>query len=364
MLATRFPDAAAPDVAELDLTASHTPLPSPAELRAALPLCHDARRSVEKGRRALRDVLSGRDPRLVVIVGPCSLHDRAGALEYARRLQRLALEHSDALVVVMRTYVEKPRTTVGWKGLVNDPRLDGSSDIATGLRTARELLLAINQLGVPCATELLDPIAARYLEDLVAWGGIGARTVESQTHRELASGFPAPVGVKNATDGSVQSAVDAIVAARAPHQTLSIDERGAVAVRRSPGNRHAHVVLRGGRDGPNCDRATLERAAAGVARTREERPVLVDCSHGNSGKDYRRQGDVLTKLLDDRSTRLAGVLLESNLREGRQDAAPGKPPLPGLSITDACIGWDETERLLSTLAQALRGPGTGGETAA
>jgi 3-deoxy-7-phosphoheptulonate synthase len=335
--------------------ASHAALPSPAALRAALPCDDAAARAVARGRAAIADVLAGRDPRWVVIAGPCSLHDPAGTLIYARRLAQLAAAHRDTLVVAMRCYVEKPRTTLGWRGLVHDPDLDGRGDVARGLAVSRALLREINRLGLPCATELLDPIVARYLEDLVAWGGIGARTAQSQTHRELASGHPAPIGFKNATDGDVQPAIDAVAAARAPHTALTIDLQGRAVVHRTPGNAAAHVVLRGGSAGPNHDRATIERAAEAVARHPAERPILVDCSHGNSGKDPARQGGVLRELLAARSPRVAGALLESNLRTGRQSLDPGSRPRVGVSVTDACVGWRETRRLVEQLAASLRG---------
>ena len=331
-----------------------TTLPTPDELRALLPRTGTVARSVERAREGVRDVLAGRDPRLIVIVGPCSLHDPTEALVYARRLARLAREHRDTLLIAMRCYVEKPRTTLGWKGLVHDPDLDGSGDIARGLSLARSLLLAINRLGLPCASELLDPIVARYLEDLMVWGSIGARTAQSQPHRELASGYRAPIGVKNTTDGDVQPAIDAVESARAPHSTLSIDRLGRAVRQRTLGNPSTHIVLRGGRAGPNCDRETIERSARAVAQTGRERPVLVDCSHGNSGKDHRLQEAVAHGLLADRSPRLAGLLIESNLRAGRQSWNPGERPQPGLSITDACIGWTATRRLVSGVARTLR----------
>jgi 3-deoxy-7-phosphoheptulonate synthase len=357
MLAAQLPTAVA--AATPDGCDAPMPLPSPNAVREALPRSSAAASCVEAGRRALRDVLAGRDDRLVVIAGPCSLHDPSETLVYARRLRRLASENSDALVVAMRCYVEKPRTTVGWKGLAHDPGLDGSGDVARGILLSRALLHEISTLGLPCATELLDPIVARYLEDLVAWGSIGARTAQSQTHRELASGHPAPIGVKNATDGDVQPAIDAVEATRAAHSALTIDANGRAGVRRTPGNASAHIVLRGGRSGPNCDCATIERTADAIARSARERPVLVDCSHGNSRKDHRRQAQVARQLLDRRSPRLAGVLIESNLRAGRQPWRPGERPAPGLSITDACIGWAQTRRLVGQLAEAVRGTRSG-----
>lgn len=334
-----------------------TPLPSPAELGRRLPLCEAAAHTVDAGRAALRDVLAGRDPRLVVIAGPCGVHDSASTLVYARRLKRLADEHADALVVLMRCYVEKPRTRLGWKGLAHDPDLDGSGDIARGIALSRALLLEISRMGLPCASELLDPVVARYLEDTIAWGSIGARTAHSQTHRELASGHPAPIGVKNAPDGDVQVAVDAVVAARAAHGALTIDETGRVVARRTGGNPDGHVVLRGGTAGPNADRDSIEGAADALGCGPGERPVLVDCSHGNARGDLRRQIEVARSLAADRSPRLAGLLIESHLQQGRQDWTPGTPPRPGLSLTDPCLGWRPTRALLGQLAGAVRRAG-------
>jgi 3-deoxy-7-phosphoheptulonate synthase len=329
-------------------------LPTPLELAQRLPLAGAAAATVARGREALRAILDGRDPRRVAIVGPCSLHEAEGTFEFARRLRTLADELGDELLIVMRTYVEKPRSTVGWKGLVNDPHLDGSCDIAHGLGLAREWMLRISAMGLPCASELLDPLAAPYFADLLTWGGIGARTAESQPHRELASGFPAPVGFKNGTQGDLQGALDAVVAARAPQSAIGLDARGRATVRRLPGNPYAHVVLRGGKHGSNHDAATVERAARALRRDRGGmRPVLVDCSHGNSGKDPALQSVVLQAVLrqlraGDRS--IAGVLLESHLRPGRQVWRAGEARPTGISITDACIGWDETEQLLRNAA--------------
>ena len=339
--------------------AATTALPSPARLREVLPLDAVAAATVGAGRAAIRDVLAGRDPRWIVIAGPCSLHDPAETLRYAALLARVAERHRDALVVAMRCYVEKPRTTLGWKGLVHDPGLDGTGDLARGLALSRALMLEIARLGLPVATELLDPIVARYLEDAVAWGSIGARTAHSQTHRELASGHPAPIGVKNAPDGDVQSAIDAVSAARAEHTALSVDPDGRVAALLTPGNDAAHIVLRGGSAGPNHAADVVQSAGDAIARSDAERGVLVDCSHGNSRKDPTRQPTVARELLTDRPSRLAGVLIESNLRPGRQSWSTGERPEPGLSITDACLGWLETKRLIDEVAAAARRALTG-----
>ena len=328
---------------------------SPRRVKAELPLDDAARARVSGTRAAIRDLLHGRDARrLLVVVGPCSIHDPAAALEYAARLARVAARTRDALLVVMRAYFEKPRTTVGWKGLINDPHLDGTCDIPQGLRLARETLLRVNRLGVPCGSELLDPISPQYVADLLAWGSIGARTSQSQTHRELASGVSMPVGFKNGTDGNVEVARDAMIAARHPHSFLGIDADGAAAAVATRGNPDRHLVLRGG-DRPNHGPRDVARAAALVAGEGVARPVLVDCSHGNSGKDHTRQAGVCREVLAQvrgGQGAILGVLLESNLEPGRQDWRPGAPLRYGVSITDACMGWAETEALLEEIAGA------------
>jgi len=334
------------------------PLPTPAALKAERPLDPALADLVLRTRDAIRDVLHGRDPhRIVVLAGPCSLHDPAAALEYAERLGRLAAELADDLVILMRAYFEKPRSTVGWKGLVNDPGLDGSCHVAAGLATARDLLLSIGERGVPCATEFLDPITPQYLADGIAWTAIGARTTESQTHREMASGLSMPVGFKNGTDGNAEVAVDAMIAASHPHSFLGIRSDGVAAVVKTAGNPDAHLVLRGGRSGTNYDRASVDAASR---RTRERglaRGVMVDCSHGNSRKDAARQGQVLRTVADQvrgGGSGIMGVMLESHLHAGSQSWTPGKALDYGVSITDACIGFDETRELLRGFAAATR----------
>ncbi|HTO06266.1 MAG TPA: 3-deoxy-7-phosphoheptulonate synthase [Myxococcota bacterium] len=334
--------------------ASH--LPTPAALAARLPRSPRAAATVERGRGALRDALHGKDPRFVAIVGPCSIHEPASALEYARRLARLRDELGGTLTLIMRTYFEKPRSALGWKGLINDPELDGSCDLAAGLERARETLLALNELGVPCASELLDPIVRHYTGDLLAWACIGARTSESQIHREMASGLPCPVGIKNPTSGEIGPAVDAIVAARGCHRHLGISPDGGFSRIETPGNPDAHLVLRGGANGPNFGPDGVARAAESLAPLALPRPVLVDCSHGNSRKDPRRQPAVFRAVLEQfgaPGTPLLGAMLESHLREGRQELAPGRSPAYGVSITDACLGWEETESLLREAAGRL-----------
>ncbi len=330
------------------------PLPAPEELKIAQPMSTTAARVVLRTRKAIRDVLHGRDrKRQVAIVGPCSLHDPQAAIEYAKRLAPIARELESELVVVMRTYFEKPRTTVGWKGLVNDPHLDGTCRVERGLRLARQLLLEINDLGLPCATEFLDPFAPQYLADAIAWAAIGARTTESQTHREMASGLSMPVGFKNGTDGSHGVAVDAMISASHPHSFLGVRRDGTAAVVKTAGNPDTHVVLRGGRGTTNYDRESVERVAADLST----RGVLVDCSHGNSRKDPARQGEAMREVAAQvraGSESIMGVMLESHLEEGRQDWSPGETLRYGVSITDACIGFEETDGLLRELAASVR----------
>ena len=333
------------------------PLVPPRAVKAKLPVGPTEVELVAATRAAVRDALHGRDRRrLVVVVGPCSIHDPDAALDYARRLADVARATRESLIIVMRTYFEKPRTTVGWKGLINDPHLDGSCAIGEGLELARHLLLDVNRLGVPCGSELLDPITPQYVADLLAWAAIGARTTESQTHREMASGLSMPVGFKNGTDGSLQVAVDAMVSARHPHTFLGIDIDGTTSAIRTQGNPDRHVVLRGGRARANHHPDDVAHAAALVAGEGIARPLMIDCSHGNSGKDPSRQLRVCREVLDQvrgGQRAIMGLLLESNLVAGRQDWRPGAPLAYGVSITDACLGWDETEGLLAEAAAAV-----------
>ncbi|MCG8590682.1 MAG: 3-deoxy-7-phosphoheptulonate synthase [Proteobacteria bacterium] len=332
-------------------------LPPPRALRADFPLCPRSQQRIRETRRAFQAVLEGRDPRLAVIVGPCSLHHRESALEYAGRLAEVAGRSEDALLVLMRAYVEKPRTGVGWKGLLNDPDLDGSCDVARGLRESRSLLRDLNAAGVACAAEIVSPWTAPYLEDCLAWGAVGARTVESQTHRELASGLGLPVGMKNRCDGDVLVAVQAATAARVPHVHAQLDADGQLAVAPTPGNPGAHVVLRGGSSGPNHHRAAVAEALQQARVLELARPIVVDCSHGNSGKLHTRQAGVLGTVLElvaSGAPGVAGVALESHLRPGRQVAQPGRQPARDRSVTDACIGWGETESLLERCAETVR----------
>ena len=334
------------------------PLLSPRTLKTQLPLGPTPARTVVAARGALREVIHGRDAkRLVVILGPCSIHDPEAAIEYATRLARIADELGEHLVLIMRTFFEKPRTTLGWKGLINDPHLDGSCDVAAGLELARRLLLEINALGVPCASEVLDPFTPQFIGDLLAWGGIGARTIESQPHRQLASGLSMPVGFKNSTSGDVAVARNALVAAGHPHSFLGIDADGRSALVNTTGNADRHLVLRGGGGRPNHGPAEVARAAHRVADEAIARPIMVDCSHENSGKDHTRQAPVCREVLDQLragSPVLMGVQIESNLQSGRQDWARGVPLRRGVSITDACMGWDETADLLHEIAEAVK----------
>jgi len=323
---------------------------APAKLKAALPLTEAAGATVVRSREAVTRILRRQDSRLLVVVGPCSIHDASGALEYARKLSVLRQEFASRLEIVMRVYFEKPRTTIGWKGLINDPHLDNSQDIEAGLSLARQLLLEIAALGLPAATEFLDPIIPQYIADLVTWAAIGARTTESQTHRELASGLSMPVGFKNATDGSLQIAVDALFSARSQHSFLGIDQDGFTSIVRTTGNPDGHIVLRGGRVQTNYDAQSIRDAEAKLAQAGAPPVMMVDCSHANSGKQPARQEDVWRSIIEQRvsGTRsLIGAMIESYLHEGSQPIPKNAADLRyGVSITDACISWETTERLL------------------
>ena len=333
------------------------PLIAPRAVKAELPMTEQAAELVSETRQLIRAILHGRDPRrLLVVTGPCSIHDAEAAYEYAGRLKKVIDATRDRLVIVMRTYFEKPRTTVGWKGLINDPHLDGSCDIPTGLQMARQILLHINQLGVPCAVEVLDPVTPQYVADLISWAAIGARTTESQTHRELASGLSMPIGFKNGTDGKVQSAINAMISARHPHSFLGINADGLTCMVKTGGNPDRHIVLRGGGGKPNCGPEDIARATELVAGEEIARAVMVDCSHDNSGKDHTRQGQVCRDALAvfrDGQRALMGLLIESNLKPGKQAWKEGVQLEYGMSITDACIGWEETEQLLYEIAEAV-----------
>ncbi|MEM7413289.1 MAG: 3-deoxy-7-phosphoheptulonate synthase [Myxococcota bacterium] len=330
-------------------------LVSPDDVKQAHPIPEPAAALVTQTRQALRDLLHGRDrQRLAVIVGPCSLHDRDAALEFASRLARVAGETRDQLVILMRAYFEKPRTTVGWKGLINDPHLDDSCDIPAGLALARQILLDIHALGLPCASEFLDPVTPQYIGDLISWAAIGARTTESQPHRQMASGLSMPVGFKNGTDGGLQVALDALQAAAARHSFLGVTGGGATAVIKTRGNTDGHVVLRGGGGRTNYSASDV---AAAAEKLPSARGVLVDCSHDNSGKDHERQPGVCREVIGQfraGQQALLGVMLESHLEPGRQDWR-ARPLTYGQSMTDACLGWDDTQSLLYELADTVRG---------
>lgn len=337
------------------------PLLPPAILLEEIPISDRASNVVANTRRAIGDVLDGVDPRLVAIVGPCSIHDPQAALDYAEQLRRLAAPYADQLIVVMRTYFEKPRTSVGWKGLINDPDLDESYHINKGLRLARRLLLDVNDLGLPTATEFLDTQIPQHIADLISWAAIGARTTESQVHRELASGLSMPVGFKNSTDGGIQTAVDAVLSARSPHLFPSVTKQGVSAIFQTTGNDTCHVILRGGtRTGPNYDAVHVEDICARLGAKGLRATVMIDCSHGNSQKDHRRQTEVAASIaaqVAGGSWHIFGAMIESHLVEGRQDYVVGGPSVYGKSITDACLSLAQTEPILEQLARAQQARG-------
>lgn len=327
----------------------------PVALLEKYPITDTASSTVFQARQAIHNLLKGEDDRLLVVIGPCSIHDPGAALEYGFRLRELREELKQDLEIVMRVYFEKPRTTIGWKGLINDPFLDGSFNINDGLRIARKLLLDLNDQGIPAASEFLDMITPQYLADLISWGAIGARTTESQVHRELASGLSCPVGFKNGTDGNLRIAIDAIRAASAPHHFLSVTKFGHSAIVTTAGNPDCHVILRGGKE-PNYSNQHILAAEADLVAAGLPKQLMIDFSHANSRKDYRRQmevaHDVATQMVEGNRS-VFGVMVESHLVEGRQDHVAGQPLRFGQSITDACIGWPETETMLRELAAAV-----------
>ena len=350
-------DRAVPQVTQ-DLNVVRTrALVYPRQVKRELPMTLAANRTVVASRAAVQQILSGEDRRLLAIVGPCSIHDEAAAWEYAQRLHALAGELADRLCLVMRVYFEKPRTIVGWKGLLYDPHLDGSFDIEAGIRTGRRLLLRITEFGLPAGTEMLDPITPQYIADLVTWAAIGARTTESQTHRQMASGLSMPVGFKNGTDGSLSAALDALAAARHAHTFLGIDNDGLTALIETRGNPWGHVILRGGRSGPNYDPATIAEAIRALAARGLPTGLLVDCSHANADKKFQNQAAVWHSVVAQRvagNTNLIGLMLESNLFQGNQPLGDDPAQLRyGVSVTDECVGWEETETLLRAAHAAL-----------
>ncbi len=328
---------------------SISPLPSPEEIKSQLPMALSSVDRVVQSRREIMDILDGKDKRLMVIVGPCSIHDHESAIEYARRLKEVSEDVKDKLLLVMRVYFEKPRTTVGWKGLIYDPDINGAYNIEKGIFSARSLLLKIVELGLPAATEMLDLVLPQYMADAVSWAAIGARTTESQTHRQLASGLSMPVGFKNSTDGSVDSALDAISTARSCHSFIGVTEDGRSGVFRTTGNQYGHMVLRGGSNGPNYGAEYIAFVKVAMQKRGLAPHIVIDCSHANSGKKYEYQSvafyDAIAQVIAG-ETAISGLMLESNLCAGQQQIIPGISPLPGVSITDACIGWDETKDLI------------------
>jgi 3-deoxy-7-phosphoheptulonate synthase len=329
---------------------------APEVVRDEFPLTQKAAEITYETRRQIHRILHGADDRLLVIIGPCSIHDPKAALEYAHKLKAEKDRLAADLLIVMRVYFEKPRTTVGWKGLINDPRLDGSFQINEGLRTGRKLLVELNEMGMPAGVEYLDVISPQYIADLVSWGAIGARTTESQIHRELASGLSCPVGFKNGTDGNLRIAVDAIRTSQHPHHFLSVTKEGHSAIVSTMGNEDCHVILRGGRQ-PNYDAASVDAACKELGAAGLAQRVMIDLSHSNSRKDYSKQPEVgreVSEQITRGDSRIIGVMIESNLKAGRQDLVPGKGLVYGQSITDACIGWEESLPLLDELRQAVR----------
>jgi 3-deoxy-7-phosphoheptulonate synthase len=332
------------------------PLPPPEHLIRFFPIQGTPVESlIAETRRRIRQILHGRSDRLLVVIGPCSIHDPAAALAYAEKLFHEKHKHKEELEILMRVYFEKPRTTVGWKGLINDPYLNGSFRINEGLRVARDVLVRINQAGVPAGCEFLDVISPQYIGDLVSWGAIGARTTESQVHRELASGLSAPVGFKNGTDGNVRIAVDALLAARQKHHFLSVHKSGQVAIVETRGNDDCHIILRGGKT-PNYDAASVQAACEDLAKAKLAERLMIDCSHANAAKQYKRQVEVARDIagqIGGGERRIVGVMVESHLVEGRQELEPDKPLKFGQSITDACLGWDDSVRVLDALAEGV-----------
>ena len=341
-----------------------TVLPPPEHLIRFFPIRGTAvERLITETRRNIQKIMAGKDDRLLVVIGPCSIHDPAAALDYARRLQETRAKYRDSLEIVMRVYFEKPRTTVGWKGLINDPYLDESFRIDEGLRIARQLLIDINRLGLPAGSEFLDVISPQYIGDLISWGAIGARTTESQVHRELASGLSAPIGFKNGTDGNIRIATDAIQAAARGHHFLSVHKNGQVAIVQTNGNKDCHVILRGGKT-PNYEAASVAAACKDLEAAKLPPKLMVDCSHANSSKEYERQSDVardVARQIAGGSRSIFGLMVESHLRPGAQKFTPGKDAVQdleyGKSITDGCLGWDGSLQLLEALSESVKARG-------
>lgn len=331
---------------------------TPEELKSKLPVSESVRLAINGYRETVRNIVDRRESRLLVVVGPCSIHDVAAAKEYAQRLKTLSDEIADQVFIVMRAYFEKPRSTVGWKGLINDPYLDDSFKVAQGLHIGRQLLLDLSEMGLPLATEALDPITPQYLQDLISWSAIGARTTESQTHREMASGLSCPVGFKNGTDGALGVAINALQSVANPHRFLGISPEGQVSVVHTKGNAHAHIVLRGGSNGPNYSAEHIANCEAALAKLDLTQSIMIDCSHANSNKDHRQQRNVVDAVraqLDEGNQSITGLMIESHLNAGNQSINNAGGLDYGVSITDACIDWQETEELLRDLAGSLAG---------
>jgi 3-deoxy-7-phosphoheptulonate synthase len=337
---------------------SISPLVTPDQLKTEMPITDAAVASVQQGRQVIRDILDRKDPRIFVVIGPCSIHDVEAAKEYAIRLRELAEKVSDSLYLVMRVYFEKPRTTVGWKGLINDPYMNDTFKVEEGLHIARQLLLDLAEMGLPLSTEALDPISPQYVQDLIAWSAIGARTTESQTHREMASGLSSSVGFKNGTDGSLTVAINALMSVASPHRFLGIDQSGAVSIVTTQGNPYGHVVLRGGGGKPNYDSVNVSLAEQALAKADLANNIMVDCSHANSNKDPALQPLVMenvTNQILDGNQSIIGLMVESNLKQGRQNIPANLDDLEyGLSVTDGCIGWEETEKAILTMHEKLK----------
>ncbi len=334
-----------------------TPIIPPEKLKSIFPMTEESNRTVIESREIITKILAKQDPRIIAIIGPCSIHDPSAALEYGEKLRRLAEKVEDVFYVIMRVYFEKPRTTVGWRGLIIDPDLDGSYDIEKGLKIARKLMLDISALGLPVGSEVLDPIIPQYISDLISWASIGARTTESQTHREMTSGLSMPVGFKNGTSGNLQLAFDALKSSKHPHSFIGIDQNGQTCVVHTKGNGAVHIILRGGRSGPNYYEETVESAAKSMELEGLEPSIVVDCSHSNSGKDFRKQERVFRSVIDQKlrgNSSLVGFMLESYLVEGRQKLAEKDNLVYGCSVTDECIGWEETEAMVLSGYEKLR----------
>lgn len=333
-------------------------IPTPDEIQRMFPASDKSLKTVQKGREVIRNILDDKDDRLFIVVGPCSIHDPKAALEYADQLKKLSDKVKDKFFLVMRVYFEKPRTTVGWKGLINDPFMDDSFKVEEGLKLARQLLLEITDKGLPTATEALDPITPQYLGELMSWSAIGARTTESQTHREMSSGLSTPVGFKNATDGNIQVAINAMKSALTSHHFLGIDSKGKIAVFMTRGNPYSHVVLRGADSGSNYDPASIERCTKALEKEGLRKKIMIDCSHGNSNKDFRNQPKVFKAVLDQvlaGNKAICGTMIESNLSEGNQKIPPDLAQLQyGVSVTDQCLGWKTTEEMILEAFEKLK----------